>query len=130
MHLPRALAVFNRRVTNPLQLRWAGRLPGYAIIEHVGRRSGRRYRTPVLCVRRPGGFAFLVGYGLESDWVRNLLAADGGTVVHRGRRSQVRDVRLLPAPAGRGLLPRPLRLATRLAHEGDVLCVTIVDSGR
>lgn len=125
MHLPRALAAFNRKVTNPIQRRWAGRIPGHAIIEHVGRRSGRRYRTPVLCVRRPGGFAFLVGYGLESDWVRNLLAADGGAVVHRGRRYRVRDVRLVPAPAGRELLPQPLRLVIQLVHEGNVLTVTI-----
>ncbi|WGL53369.1 nitroreductase family deazaflavin-dependent oxidoreductase [Nocardioides sp. BP30] len=127
MHLPRALAAFNRKVTNPLQRRWAGRIPGHAIIEHVGRKSGRAYRTPVLCVRRSGGFAFLVGYGLESDWVRNLLAADGGSVVHRGRRYRVRDVRLVPAPAGQDLLPRPLRLVTRLVHEGNVLTVTIAD---
>jgi len=132
MHLPRALAAFNRRVTNPIQRRWAGRIPGYAIIEHTGRRSGRTYRTPVLCVeqqdlRGGAGFAFLVGYGLGSDWVRNLLAADGGTVVHRGRRYRVRDVRLVPAPAGRALLPRPLQLVTRLAREGNVLTVTIVE---
>ena len=126
MHLPRALAAFNRRVTNPIQRRWAGRIPGHAIIEHVGRKSGRRYRTPVLCVRRSGGFAFLVGYGLESDWVRNLLAADGGVVLHRGRRYEVRDVRLVPAPAGRELLPRWLQVVTRVAREGDVLTVTTV----
>ena len=126
MHLPRGLAAFNRRITNPLQRRWAGRIPGHAIIEHTGRRSRRTYRTPVLCVERTGGFAFLVGYGLGSDWVRNLLAADGGTVVHRGRRYRVKDVRLVPAPAGRELLPRPLQLLTRLAREGNVLTVTIV----
>ena len=135
MHLPRALAAFNRRVTNPVQRRWAGRITGHAIIEHTGRRSGRSYRTPVLCLRRRdarngAGFVFLVGYGLGSDWVRNLLAADGGTVIHRGRRYRVRDVRLVPAPAGRELLPRGLRTVARLAHEGNVLTVTIVDSGR
>jgi len=127
MHLPRALAAFNRRVTNPIQRRWAGRIPGHAIIEHTGRKSGRAYRTPVLCVGRPGGFAFLVGYGLESDWVRNLLAADGGAVVHRGRRYQVRDVRLVPMPAGRELLPRWLQRITKVAREGNVLTVTIVE---
>jgi deazaflavin-dependent oxidoreductase (nitroreductase family) len=127
MHLPRALAAFNRRVTNPIQRRWAGRIPGHAIIEHVGRTSGRSYRTPVMCFRRSGGFVFLVGYGLGSDWVRNLLAADGGTVIHRGRRYEVDNVRLVPSPAGRELLPRPLQLITRLAREGDVLTVTITE---
>jgi len=127
MHLPRVLAAFNRRVTNPIQRRWAGRIPGHAIIEHTGRKSGRRYRTPVLCVPRPGGFAFLVGYGLESDWVRNLLAADGGAVIHRGHRYEVHDVRLVPSPAGRDLLPPWLRFVTRLAREGNVITVTVVD---
>lgn len=123
MHLPRALAAFNRYVTNPIQRRWAGRIPGYAIIEHTGRCSGRTYRTPVLCFRRHGGFVFLVGYGLGSDWVRNLLAANSGLVVHRGRRYPVGGIRLVPAPQGRELLPPFLRVLTRLVGEGDVVTV-------
>lgn len=129
MHLPRALASFNRRVTNPIQRRWAGRIPFHAIIEHPGRRSGRIYRTPVLCFRAPGtpaGFVFLVGYGVTSDWVRNLLAADGGTVVHLGRRHRVGNVRLVRAPAGRQLLPAPLRVLARVSGEGDVIRVDVV----
>jgi len=125
MHLPRALAAFNRRVTNPIPRRWAGRIWWHAIVEHTGRRSGRAYRTPVLCFERPDGFVFLVGYGVESDWVRNLRAADGGVVLHRGRRYRVTDVRLVRAPEGRALLPLPLRLVTSLAKEGDVLTVRI-----
>lgn len=131
MHLPRSLASFNRRVTNPIQRRWAGRIPFHAIIEHVGRRSGRIYRTPVLCFRatgRPEGFVFLVGYGVTSDWVRNVLAADGGTVVHLGRRQRVGRVRLVRAPEGRALLPLPLRLLTTVAGEGDVLAVDVLTS--
>ena len=48
MHLPRALARFNRHVTNPIQRRWAGVIPLHGIVEHTGRKSGRAYRTPVL----------------------------------------------------------------------------------
>ena len=47
MKLPPRLARFNRHVTNPIQRMWAGWAPSFAIIEHVGRRSGKRYRTPV-----------------------------------------------------------------------------------
>ena len=54
-------------MTNPIQRRWAGVLPLYGIIEHVGRRSGRSYRTPVLTFRRGDTVTFVVGYGLESD---------------------------------------------------------------
>ena len=41
------LARFNKVVTNPIQRRYAGRIPPFAIVEHVGRKSGRQYRTPV-----------------------------------------------------------------------------------
>jgi hypothetical protein len=47
MQLPQGLARFNRHVTNPIQRMWAGWLPPFAILEHVGRRSGTPYRTPV-----------------------------------------------------------------------------------
>jgi len=45
--LPQWLARFNRYFTNPIQRMWAGWVPGMGIIEHVGRRSGKQYRTPV-----------------------------------------------------------------------------------
>ncbi len=125
MHAPRALAAFNRRVTNPIQRRWAGQIPFHAIIEHTGRRSGKPYRTPVLAFRTATGFVFLIGYGVQSDWVRNLLAAGSGRVVHRGRTYEVEDPRVVHAPGGRDLLPRPLRLLTRLVREGDVLTVEV-----
>lgn len=126
MHLPRALARFNRHVTNPIQRRWAGRIPAHAIIEHTGRKSGRTYRTPVMAFQQTdGGFAFLVGYGPQSDWVRNVLAAGDATVQHRGRYYVVFEPRLVPKPAGRAYLPAPMRLLARLAGEGDVLLVKI-----
>ena len=124
MHLPRALTRFNKRINNPLQLRWAGRLRGYAIIEHTGRRSGRPYRTPVLAFRTPDGFAFIVGYGTQSDWVRNLLASGGGHLVHRRQRYEITAPRLLTGAAGLALLPRPLRALLRVVRSEDVLSVT------
>ena len=41
MQLPQWLARFNRYVTNPVQRLWAG-APGMGILEHVGRKSGKR----------------------------------------------------------------------------------------
>jgi deazaflavin-dependent oxidoreductase (nitroreductase family) len=123
VHLPRALARFNRRFNNPLQLRWAGRIRGYAIIEHTGRKSGRAYRTPVNAFRTPEGFAFLVGYGTHSDWVRNLLAAGGGQLVHRNQRYEISAPKLVSGDDGRAMLPAPMRLLTRLVRAQDVLVV-------
>lgn len=47
MQLPQWLARFNHHVTNPVQRLWAGVIPTMGILEHVGRRSGAHYRTPL-----------------------------------------------------------------------------------
>src|ERR671924_348945 len=47
MPLPRRLATFNRVVTNRVLGPFARYVPGFAVVSHVGRRSGRTYRTPV-----------------------------------------------------------------------------------
>jgi deazaflavin-dependent oxidoreductase (nitroreductase family) len=63
---------------NPLVMRLGlagGRRSVWAIIEHVGRRSGTVYRTPVL-PRCHGDEVFIpLPYGDDVDWVKNVRAA-------------------------------------------------------
>src|SRR5438045_1703288 len=73
----RRTAAFHRVITNPVAIRFAARLPGFAIVTNVGRRSGRLYRTPVNVFREPDGFLIALTYGRDSSWVRNVLAAGG-----------------------------------------------------
>ena len=83
MQLPQRLARFNRHVTNPIQRMWAGWAPSFGILEHVGRRSGTPYRTPLTVfnaeVDGKPGVAILLTYGPDRDWLKNLNAAGGGT---------------------------------------------------
>ena len=89
MELPQRLARFNRHVTNPVQRLWAGWAPTFAIIEHVGRRSGKPYRTPVntltTSVDGKPGLAVLLTYGPDRDWLKNLKAAGGGQMRRHGK---------------------------------------------
>jgi deazaflavin-dependent oxidoreductase (nitroreductase family) len=78
------MAQFNKSVTNRLTLRFAGHLPYFGIVSHVGRRSGRAYRTPVNVFRTPQGFRFALTYGEESQWVNNVIAAGRAHVLTRG----------------------------------------------
>ena len=93
MALPRWLARFNVAFTNRLMLPVADVLPWFGIVEHVGRRSGRRYRTPVNVFRRGNRYVFALTYGTESEWVRNVLAAGGCTLVSSGRRTNLAEPR-------------------------------------
>ncbi len=86
MPAPRSIARFNKHFTNRLSLRVAGYLPGFAIVSHIGRNSGRTYRTPVNAFRTEGGYIIALTYGEHSDWVKNVLAAGACELLTRGRR--------------------------------------------
>ena len=97
--MPQSLARFNRYVTNPVQRLWAGWLPAFGILEHAGRRSGRTYRTPLTVfnasVEGKPGFAIVLTYGPDRDWLKNLKAAGGGRMRHKGRTFGVGDPRVV-----------------------------------
>jgi hypothetical protein len=75
------------RATAPLAARFAGHrmVPLWALVQHTGRRSGRALEVPVAVTATPRGLLVNLPYGPGTNWVRNVLAAGGCTVVWRGR---------------------------------------------
>lgn len=92
----RRRAEFNRRVTNPLVRPISGWVSMWSIVEHVGRRSGKTYRTPVSAFRTDDGVAVLLPYGTDTDWLRNVEVAGGGRVKLSGKTFRVTDPRIVP----------------------------------
>ena len=110
------LARFNRRVPNRVIGTIAGRrLSPVAFMVHQGRRSGRRYRTPVMPLPLADGFLVSLPYGPDRDWVRNLVSAGRATLQRGGRTFEVADPRLLDVAGAAPLLPAALRPALRVA---------------
>jgi deazaflavin-dependent oxidoreductase (nitroreductase family) len=105
MPLPRALARFNRVVTNRIGRLVAPHVPGAAVVVHRGRRTGREYRTPISAFRRPGGYAVALTYGPGAEWVQNVLAAGDAILETRGRQVPVSNPRVVHDPTHR-LVPR------------------------
>jgi deazaflavin-dependent oxidoreductase (nitroreductase family) len=91
MQLPQWLARFNRHVTNPIQRIWAGFAPTFGILEHIGRKSGKQYRTPLTVFSTDAGVAILLTYGPERDWLKNITAAGGGRLKRHGQTYAVSD---------------------------------------
>jgi deazaflavin-dependent oxidoreductase (nitroreductase family) len=106
---PRSIARFNRRFTNRLALKVAGYLPGFAIVHHVGRKFGRTYRTPVNAFRTDDGYIIALTYGLESDWVKNVLAAGSCELQTRGRRVRLYNPHI-ETDKSKSWAPLPVRL--------------------
>jgi len=126
MTLPKALARFNRTVTNRITLVFAGRLPTFAIVSHHGRRSGREYRTPVRVFRRAGGYRFALTYGADTDWVRNILASGGCRVRTLGHDTALIDPRLGADPAV-AWAPWPFRPILRATGSIEYLDCAVSD---
>lgn len=119
----------NKRVLNPVMLHLAGRRLWYASrLDHVGRRSGRPFATPVVAHAVPGGFAIPLPYGRDVDWLRNLEAAGHATLVHGGRHIPVTKPRVVPFEDVAPDLPWLDRVINRQLVGGDWLLVTAPDA--
>jgi deazaflavin-dependent oxidoreductase (nitroreductase family) len=112
--IPSFVARINRRVANPVVRRFAGRSPGFAIVEHRGRTSGRRYQTPVNVVVVDDGFLIALTYGSTSDWVRNIFAAGGGTLVYRQERIEVVNPRIVEEEGSHSAFPAVVRAGLKV----------------
>lgn len=75
----------NKKLWNPMAMKEAGDADAkYSVIRHVGRTSGKTYETPVAIHEAEGALWVVLPYGTKVDWYKNLVAAGGGSAVHRG----------------------------------------------
>ena len=116
----RWVAGFNQVVTNRITGRFAGRLPGFGILTHVGRKSGRLYRTPVNVFRAPGGFFIALTYGREAHWVQNVLAAGGCRLQTGGATYQLSAPVIVHDPT-RARFPFAVRMVLRIIGAADFM---------
>ncbi|MEP9392160.1 nitroreductase family deazaflavin-dependent oxidoreductase [Gordonia sp. VNQ95] len=97
MQVPAIVATINKHVTNPIQRRWAPHLAPWAVVVHTGRRSGRRYETPVLAWVDGETISIVLAYGRDTDWVRNVLAAPGCSIIRRDKHFRLVRPGIIPA---------------------------------
>jgi deazaflavin-dependent oxidoreductase (nitroreductase family) len=128
MPLPKGLARFNRMVTNRLVGPFAARLPGFAIVTHVGRRSGREHCNPVNLFRSGERYVIALTYGADSQWVRNVLAAGEASVQTRGRRLRLIDPEVVH-DEHQSLVPPPVRPILRAANVSDFMLLRRAPDG-
>lgn len=65
----------NKHVTNKVLIHISGKKIGHLVIlSHVGRKSGKLYRIPIIAEPTTNGFVIALTYGRKVDWVENVLA--------------------------------------------------------
>lgn len=102
-------------LVNPLVVRTiAGRLGPTAVVRHIGRQSGRAYRTPVYAAALGDDFVILLLLGRETDWCRNVRAAGHCTLQLHGTSYAVTAPEVIDQATALHAFPAPIRLAARL----------------
>lgn len=123
--MPRGVAEFNKRVTNPAARAITPWLPSLGTLEHVGRKSGKRYRTPLLVFKTDGGYAILIGYGPQTDWLKNVLAGGPAVLCKRGRAVALTNPRVVSKAEAAGLVvPRSRPLYRAFPYNEAALLLT------
>ena len=110
----KGIRTFVKRVVNPV-LRNATALPfgPFALIRHVGRKSGKEYENPIMVWRVAGGFIIELTYGRNVDWLRNLQAAPQGTLRWRRREYVFQTPVFVDEETGLRALPPPISFIFR-----------------
>src|ERR1700752_127708 len=116
----RWLAKINIAFTNRITGLFAGWLPGFGILTHIGRKSRKGYRTPINVFRVPNGFIIALTYSSQSEWVKNVLAAGGCELKTRGKTYQLSAPNVVRDPTRRQF-PIPVRLVLRLVGADEYM---------
>jgi deazaflavin-dependent oxidoreductase (nitroreductase family) len=109
----RLVAWINRNILNPIVLRIAGPL-AISVVQHIGRRTGRSYQTPVFAEQTSDGFIVGLIYGADTDWCRNVLAARGAVLVYHGHELRLVNPSVIDPAAARAVLPLGIWLIHRM----------------
>lgn len=117
MPFPRWLAQVNKRVFNPIEVRRGAR----PVLIHTGRSSGRTYRTPLDAHRLPDGYVFIPMYGPRTDWVKNVLSAQGARLRIDGREIELQSPRLVAKKDIWPLLPATTKTPPSITDTSQLL---------
>ena len=116
MHIPRFMRHVNRVLTNPLLGTFAWLVPPLAVVHHVGRKTGRAYRSPVVAFSSDAGVAIPMTYGRDVDWARNVVRANECELERMGRRVALREPRIVGFDRAKRRLPAALYPFFRAAN--------------
>jgi deazaflavin-dependent oxidoreductase (nitroreductase family) len=120
---------FNRRLLNPLMLKFAGRRV-FGVVHHQGRQSGREYMTPVVALPTDDGFLIPLTYGSDTDWCLNVQAAGEFTLEWRGTMNWLSAPEVTELSTLASVFPGWLWLAIRLSRTRQGLRAKRTSSGR
>jgi len=114
------LRTFVKHVINPIMRNAARSAHGpFALLRHVGRRSGKTYEIPIMVWRMRDGFMIVLTYGPNVDWLRNIQSASQGSLVWHKHEYHFQKPEPIDAQTASSALPPLIKFVLRLrgTHE-------------
>ena len=109
------IRAFNKHIFNRLIYTFAGAAHSpFALIRHVGRRSGAPYETPIIVEPMGDDIVIALTYGPAVDWYRNVLAAGQATLRWHGRTYALEQPEPIDPAVALPAFPLAARLILRL----------------
>jgi F420H(2)-dependent quinone reductase len=96
----------------------SGRGP-FALVRHVGRKTGKAYETPLLLAPLGPDFVAELTYGPEVAWYRNVVAAGRCTVVVKGVAHEIDRIGPCPEEVGLRAFGVPAAWVLRLLRRHE-----------
>ena len=116
----RRLRTFVKHFVNPQLRHIAHSSHGpFALLRHVGRRSGTTYEIPIMVWRVEDGFVIALTYGPNVDWLRNLQAVGRGSLRWHKQEYIFQKPEPIDAQTARSALPPVIRSILRLHGTHD-----------
>ena len=116
---------FLKNFFNPLIRRFAGssQTP-FAIVYHVGRRSGKTYETPIIVMPLDGGFVVTLTYGPNVDWYKNIQAAGHFRLRWHNHDYHITSLEPLDTQTALAAFSQPFKTILQSRNEQDFLKAT------
>ena len=109
--------VFNKHVTNKILIHISGKKFGhFAILSHIGRNSGKLYRTPIIAEPIENGFVIALTYGKKVDWYANVKAKGSCSLRWKNNDFQLINPEFIDKAIGLMAFPVIIRSALQLAR--------------
>ena len=119
------LRTFVKRFVNPILRNIAQTSRGpFALLRHVGRRSGKAYEIPIMVWPVTDGFVIALTYGPHVDWLRNLQAAGCGSLRWHKREYVIENPRFIEAKNALPALPPLIRFILGLRGSEEFVKLT------
>ncbi len=109
------IPTFNKYILNRVLSRLAGvsQTP-FALVRHMGRKSGKAYETPIIVQPAENAFVIALTYGPDVDWYRNVLAAGHCEILWHKQPYQITAIEPMETQAGRDAFFSPARTILKL----------------